>query len=655
MRLAAAVIVLGLVGCGELEDKFVFAPVGYDVTVDVAEDAPGRVVSEPEGIDCGDDCVELFLWDTDVTLTASTLDGGVFLGWTDACADETSLTCTFTINDVDREVIAGAVFAHEYELEVTLAGSGAGTVTGDGIDCGDDCAEIYLAGTVVTLTATPGDSSRFDGWSGACAGVGDCTVTLDDAQQVTATFTQFSRLEVLEVGSGAGVVTSDDGLIDCGSDCSEDYDVGTMVTLTATPDAITDFLGWSGGGCGAPAPCTVTLDAATQVTALFYLRTYPLTVVRDGTGSGTVTGDGIDCGPGNNDCTQDLEHGVSFPLAATPSVGSTFVGWSGAGCSGQGGCSVALTAADTVTATFDKLRYDVTVSKVGNAASGATITADVGALSCGADCAETYDHGTTVTLTASPAADFTGWSGGGCSGTGPCVIDVTDDVAVSAEFVTNTFWQLLSFSSFTIELVSYDLAGGTMGVRGSTGIDFAGGDCAYDAGSRKLFVTDGGTDQNLYEVDRRSGMGTLIGNHAQPTMSALAIHPPSGVLYALAGAEGQSLYTLDVTTGAATLVGATTGIEFGGMVWDSTRSRMVAVNQNDALKFYSINLTTGAATLLTSAATNYGGATGLTYAPGTDTFYVSAPDGLLHTFPGATLVESGFVAVGANSACVAYQ
>src|SRR5260370_18142591 len=48
----------------------------------------------------------------------------------------------------------------------------------------------YSASTPVTLTATPGAGSRFDGWSGRCSGTGPCTVTGNGLVAVTATFSQ---------------------------------------------------------------------------------------------------------------------------------------------------------------------------------------------------------------------------------------------------------------------------------------------------------------------------------------------------------------------------------------------------------------------------------------------------------------------------------
>ena len=75
-------------------------------------------------------------------------------------------------------------------LTVTSAGSGSGTVTSNpsGINCPGTCTAKFASGTQVTLTATPGTSFTFDGWSGACTGTAGCTVTLTTAETATATF-----------------------------------------------------------------------------------------------------------------------------------------------------------------------------------------------------------------------------------------------------------------------------------------------------------------------------------------------------------------------------------------------------------------------------------------------------------------------------------
>ncbi|GBE32057.1 tRNA3(Ser)-specific nuclease WapA precursor [bacterium BMS3Bbin05] len=68
-------------------------------------------------------------------------------------------------------------------------GDGAIVSTPMGIDCGADCSESYITGTVVALTAAHNVDSSFSGWSGGgCAGTGTCVVTMNADTEVTANF-----------------------------------------------------------------------------------------------------------------------------------------------------------------------------------------------------------------------------------------------------------------------------------------------------------------------------------------------------------------------------------------------------------------------------------------------------------------------------------
>ncbi|MFA6311851.1 MAG: hypothetical protein WCV99_11750 [Sterolibacterium sp.] len=74
------------------------------------------------------------------------------------------------------------VIASFHTLTIAQVGTGAGTINAS------PSGASYADGTVVTLTATPASGSAFTGWSGACSGVGSCTITMDADQNVTATF-----------------------------------------------------------------------------------------------------------------------------------------------------------------------------------------------------------------------------------------------------------------------------------------------------------------------------------------------------------------------------------------------------------------------------------------------------------------------------------
>jgi uncharacterized protein YjdB len=84
-----------------------------------------------------------------------------------------------------------------FPLNVTLIGTGTGSVTDNlgSIDCVNTAGKItgtctanYPVGTVVMLTANPTAPSTFGGWLQACSGTGGCSVTMNSAQSVTASF-----------------------------------------------------------------------------------------------------------------------------------------------------------------------------------------------------------------------------------------------------------------------------------------------------------------------------------------------------------------------------------------------------------------------------------------------------------------------------------
>ena len=351
----------------------------HTLTVSRTGSGTGTVMSSPPGINCGSDCAQDYEHGTSVTLTAAPATNSDFGGWTGACSG--TGTCTLTM-DQTRNV--NATFVLETRpLIVSRSGSGTGTVMSSppGINCGPDCAQDYEHGTSVTLTATPATNSGFGGWTGACSGSGDCTVTTDQARSVAATFVLETRmLSVTKDGSGTGTVMSSPPGINCGSDCAQDYDHGTSVTLTTAPATNSDFSGWT-GACTGTGDCTVTMDQARNVTATFALETRTLSATKDGSGTGTVASSpsGIDCG---SDCSNDYDHGIDVTLTATPGSNSDFAGWSGA-CSGIGTCVVTMDQPRTATATFEVSDNDG--DGVPNARDNCPDTANPGQLDADAD------------------------------------------------------------------------------------------------------------------------------------------------------------------------------------------------------------------------------------------------------------------------------
>jgi len=330
-----------------------FAMTAYNLTVTKSGTGSGTVSGSDGLINCGSTCSVNYASVKSVTLTASATSGSTFSGWSGACSGKGTCTVTMT-----AATTVAATFTPIYNLTVTNSVTAAGTVTcSDGpINCGSTCSANYNPGTSVTLTVSAASGYTFTGWSGGgCSGTGTCTVTMNAATSVTATFaTTAYNITVTKSGTGSGTVTGSDGLINCGSTCSVNYESGTSVTLAASVNSGSYFSGWSGGGCSGTGTCTVVgMTVATSVRATFdtSVSVYKLTVRKSGTGSGTVTSSpsGISCG---TTCSANYTYG-KVTLAASANSGATFSGWSGA-CSGTGTCTVTMTAAKSVTATFTK-------------------------------------------------------------------------------------------------------------------------------------------------------------------------------------------------------------------------------------------------------------------------------------------------------------
>ena len=86
-----------------------------------------------------------------------------------------------------------------------------------------------------------------------------------------------------------------------------------------------------------------------EVSLMTSPQQYLLMTLNPGPGQGTVSGSGISCG---NTCFAVYKPGTVVSLSATATAGSTFDGWSGAGCSGTGLCTVTINGNTAITANF---------------------------------------------------------------------------------------------------------------------------------------------------------------------------------------------------------------------------------------------------------------------------------------------------------------
>lgn len=175
-------------------------------------------------------------------------------------------------------------------------------------------------------------------------------------------------------GTGSGAVAGSG--IDCGVTCTASLTDGATATLTATAANGSSFTGW-GGACTGTGACVVNMTASTNVTASFSASAssanLSLGVARAGSGTGTVASNppGIDCG---TTCTASFGANSNVTLTAPPAVGSAFAGWSGACTNTVGSCTVSMTAAQSVTATFASTINSVSMTSGWNLVGNGTQT-----------------------------------------------------------------------------------------------------------------------------------------------------------------------------------------------------------------------------------------------------------------------------------------
>jgi hypothetical protein len=447
-----------------------------DLTVIKTGTGTATIVSSPAGVSCGSTCLASFTAGTVVTLSATVDAGSTFNGWSGACGGTGS--CVVTM-DAARTVAAGLVLLAPNTLTIWgRRGSGGGTVTSSpaGISCALDvpgstaCDAKFVAGSTVTLTATPGATSVFRGWVdtippatiGACRGTSACTLTMDTAKVVIASFELSPYLiQVSPTGTGTGKVTSSPPGISCPGTCAAVFPVGTAVTLNALPDTSSTFAGWS-GACTGTGPCVVIAsNGPKSVGAAFTAKPpmiYKLALTKTGEGQsgGFWTGrpdyNFMSWCPGPV-CEYSAQSGAAIHLIVAPAqpsapglsvtavvpFGSYFAGWSGA-CTGREPCDVIMDGNKAVGVMLGLNPNGLTVTR--NGTGYGTVATTPFATVCqfkpgiGDSCSSTnFIPGTTLTLSATPDAGsvFTGWSGD-CTGMGTCAVTMTASRNVTATF-----------------------------------------------------------------------------------------------------------------------------------------------------------------------------------------------------------------------------
>jgi uncharacterized repeat protein (TIGR02543 family) len=121
----------------------------------------------------------------------------------------------------------------------------------------------YHYGDQVTLTATPALGWSFANWTGDATGTtSPVSVTITKNTNVTAHFTQNEYTLTVTVDP------EDSGTVSLNPQQAT-YHYGDQVTLTATPNPLWSFAGWSGDASGTDNPLTITILGNTEIIANF--------------------------------------------------------------------------------------------------------------------------------------------------------------------------------------------------------------------------------------------------------------------------------------------------------------------------------------------------------------------------------------------------
>jgi uncharacterized repeat protein (TIGR02543 family) len=169
--------------------------VGGGATVRLTVTVTGSGTVSGGGITCGNGsgaCNANLTTGSSVTLTATPATGATFTAWGGACTGSAP-TCTVSMTSA-KSVSATFTAVAPGTLAITVNGKGSvsaplGKCIGTGVT--KTCIQKYAKGRTVTLTVAAAAGNVFSGWDGACAAAAKkptCTVTLDTAKSVSATF-----------------------------------------------------------------------------------------------------------------------------------------------------------------------------------------------------------------------------------------------------------------------------------------------------------------------------------------------------------------------------------------------------------------------------------------------------------------------------------
>ncbi len=146
----------------------------------------------------------------------------------------------------------------QYRLTTRVTPSEAGTIS--------PVSGMYNEGTEIELKATPNQEYIFKNWTGDATGnENPLKIVMLKDKTITAVFEKVNYALTLEI-IGEGTVNQE---IVLAKSSTTDYESGTIVQLTALPEAGWIFVAWSGDHTATENPIQITIDKAMTIVAAF--------------------------------------------------------------------------------------------------------------------------------------------------------------------------------------------------------------------------------------------------------------------------------------------------------------------------------------------------------------------------------------------------
>jgi len=375
-------------------------------------------------------------------------------------------------------LIVGMVGCVGVEYELTIASTAGGSVITP-----REGTLIYDQGIVVSLVAEAEEGYRFVNWTGdvdtiANVNAASTTITMNEDYSIMATFVAVYDLTISSTASGS-VTTPGEGIFI--------YDTGTVVSLMANPLNGYYFVNWTGDVSTIAnvnaASTTITMNGDYSIAANF-VAVYDLTISSTAGGSVTTPGEGIFI----------YDTGTVVSLVANPLNGYYFVNWTGDVSTvanvNTASTTITMNGDYSIAANFVAV-YDLTISST----AGGSVTLPGGG-------AFTYDAGTVVSLTATPATgyQFVKWTGD--------VGTIANINAASTTITMNGDYSITATFVAIYDLTISSTAGGSVILPG-------GGAFTYDTGT---VVSLAATPATGYQFVNWTGdVGTIANVNAAST------------------------------------------------------------------------------------------------------------------------------------------